>query len=107
MVSTAILSLTSASTADFAENGTGSAYTPTTSEPYPGATLAYGIGGKDAALFNINKFNGAVSFKAAPNFEAAADAGSDNVYNIIVAVTDGAYMAFRHHSVYLHRYPLW
>lgn len=32
--------------------------------------------------------SGAVTFKTAPNFEAAADAGRDNAYDIIVTATD-------------------
>ena len=40
------------------------------------------MGGTDAALFNINASTGAVTFKAAPNFEILTDAGANNVYAI-------------------------
>ena len=44
-------------------------------------------GGADAALFEINAL-GELSFVAAPNFEAPADAGGDNIYDVVVGVTD-------------------
>ena len=56
-----------------------------------GSTLSYSIsGGVDAALFQIDPGTGALSFKAAPNFEAPADVGTNNVYDVIVQVSDGA-----------------
>ncbi|HEX5999233.1 MAG TPA: cadherin domain-containing protein, partial [Hyphomicrobiaceae bacterium] len=55
-----------------------------------GATLAYAIvGGADASLFAIDPATGVLSFVAAPDFEAPADAGGDNVYDVVVAVSDG------------------
>src|SRR4051812_46082528 len=42
------------------------------------------LGGADASLFDISA-SGAVTFKVSPDFEAPADAGHDNVYNITVA----------------------
>jgi VCBS repeat-containing protein len=44
--------------------------------------------GADAALFSLT--NGALAFKAAPNFEAPADAGKDNVYNVSINVVDAS-----------------
>ena len=80
-------SVTSGATASFAENGTGTAYQATGADP-EGTTLGFTLGGTDAALFNISS-TGAVSFKVAPNFEAPADAGADNVYDITVTGSDG------------------
>lgn len=54
-----------------------------------GDTLSFTLGGADAALFDINATTGVVTFKAAPNYEAPLDAGSDNVYNVTVSVGDG------------------
>jgi hypothetical protein len=55
-----------------------------------GNNLSYSItGGADAALFAINATTGALSFINAPNFETPGDAGADNVYDVIVAVSDG------------------
>ncbi|HEV8681134.1 MAG TPA: cadherin domain-containing protein [Stellaceae bacterium] len=52
-------------------------------------TITWSLTGADAALFDIDSSTGAVTFKAPPNFEAPADLGGDNVYNIIVTATDG------------------
>ena len=53
-------------------------------------TLAFSItGGADAAAFEIDAATGALAFITAPNFEAPADAGVDNVYDVIVQVSDG------------------
>ena len=55
-----------------------------------GNVLTYGIaGGSDANLFSINPTNGTLSFKTVPDFEAPADAGANNVYDLIVSVSDG------------------
>ena len=80
-------SITSAATASFAENATGTAYQATGTDP-EGTALSYTLGGADAALFDVSS-SGAVTFKAAPNFEAPADDGTDNVYNITVTASDG------------------
>ena len=55
-----------------------------------GDPLSYGLSGTDAALFTIDANTGAVSFRAAPDFEAPGDADGDNVYDIIVTASDGA-----------------
>jgi len=55
-----------------------------------GDPLGYSIsGGADAALFSIDATTGALSFVAAPNFEAPSDAGGDNVYDVMVSASDG------------------
>jgi len=55
------------------------------------AAIAWSIsGGADAARFVINSATGALSFVAAPNFEAPEDAGANNVYDVIVRASDGA-----------------
>ena len=54
-----------------------------------GQTLTYSIvGGVDRNLFQIDAA-GALSFIAAPNFEAPADADGDNVYDVVLQVSDG------------------
>jgi Ca2+-binding RTX toxin-like protein len=59
-------------------------------DPEGFAMLNYAIvGGADAALFTVNPWNGALAFRAAPNFEAPADAGLNNVYDVTVRATDG------------------
>ncbi len=76
--------ITSAATASFAENGTGTVYTVAATDPDAGTTLTYSISGADAALFNIDSVTGAVTFKSSPNYEAPGDAGGNNVYDINV-----------------------
>ncbi len=50
-------------------------------------------GGADAARFAIDPVSGALSFVAAPNHEAPADANADNRYEVTVTVSDGALSA--------------
>ncbi|WP_375195413.1 cadherin domain-containing protein [Sphingobium sp.] len=55
-----------------------------------GTVIAYSIsGGADAGKFTINSATGALSFIAAPNFESPADAGQNNVYDVIIRASDG------------------
>lgn len=55
-----------------------------------GTNLQYSIvGGVDSKFFRIDALTGAVSFKAAPDFESAKDVGQDNVYDIVVRASDG------------------
>ncbi|WP_174763418.1 hypothetical protein [Aphanizomenon sp. UHCC 0183] len=79
--------ITSAATATFAENATGTVYTVTAMDVDAATTLTYSLSGTDAGLFNIN--NGAVTFKTAPNFEVPTDNGANNVYDINVIASDG------------------
>ncbi len=52
-------------------------------------TLTYSInGGADAARFAIDASTGVLNFADAPNFEAPTDTGSNNVYDVIVQVSD-------------------
>ncbi|MFZ4289021.1 cadherin domain-containing protein [Variovorax sp. HJSM1_2] len=55
-----------------------------------GPALSYSIsGGADAALFSIDSTTGALRFIAAPNYEAAASAGGNNIYQVVVQASDG------------------
>ena len=64
--------------------------TVTATDPDTGQTLSYSIsGGADAAKFIIGPSTGALSFVTAPNFELPTDAGGNNVYDVIVQVSDG------------------
>ncbi len=72
-----------------AENGS-AVTTVTAADPDAGASLGYSIvGGTDAARFSIDSSTGALSFIAAPNYEAPTDSGGNNVYNVTVQVSDG------------------
>src|SRR5262249_15902396 len=58
--------------------------------PESGWVRSYWIGGgADAAKFTLNAATGALAFVTAPNFEAPADVGANNVYDVTVQVSDG------------------
>ncbi len=82
--------ITSAATVNFAENGTGIAYTTTATDIDAGQTKTYSFetGGVDNAKFTINATTGAISFIASPDFELPIDGGGNNVYDIKVKVCD-------------------
>jgi hypothetical protein len=82
--------ITSGATASFAENGTGTVYTVTGTDPDAGTILTYSIRGTDANQFNINSSTGAVTFRTSPNFEVPTDNGANNVYDINVIASDGS-----------------
>jgi Ca2+-binding RTX toxin-like protein len=72
-----------------AENTT-AVTTVTAVDPDAGAELTFDLaGGDDEALFTINPLTGVLTFITAPDFEAPTDADTDNVYNVIVEVSDG------------------
>ncbi|MFY0593159.1 SMP-30/gluconolactonase/LRE family protein, partial [Roseivirga sp.] len=76
---------TSITTVNFAENGTGTAYTVTATDANQ---VSYALGtGNDEGLFNIS--GGVVTFKATPDFEVPTDGNTDNAYVINVNATDG------------------
>ena len=56
----------------------------------PDATITYSISGTDASLFTVDSETGEVSFRNAPDFEAPADAGGNNVYDITVTASNGS-----------------
>ncbi|WP_299820629.1 T9SS type A sorting domain-containing protein [uncultured Pontibacter sp.] len=70
-----------------AENTT--AVTTVTSTDAENNARTYSIaGGADASKFNVNATTGALTFIAAPNFEAPGSAAGSNTYAVIVRVTD-------------------
>ncbi len=82
------VAITSGAAFTVAENAT--AVTTVAATDIDGDPIAYSIsGGADAALFTIDAATGALSFIAAPNFEAPGDAGGDNAYDVVVAASDG------------------
>jgi trimeric autotransporter adhesin len=55
--------------------------------------LTYSISdGIDGSFFSINAFTGVLSFVSAPDFENPLDSGGNNLYEVIVKVTDGTLM---------------
>ncbi|MFB9985771.1 cadherin-like domain-containing protein, partial [Mesorhizobium kowhaii] len=73
-----------------AENAT-AVTTVSATDPDAGDTLTYSIvGGADSGLFQIDATTGVLSFQNAPDFEAPADSGGNNVYDVKVEVSDGS-----------------
>ncbi len=62
-----------------------------TAEDADGNNLSFSISnGADRALFTIDSNSGELTFNNAPDFETAADADTDNNYQVQVSVTDGS-----------------
>ena len=80
--------ITAPSAVGFEENGSGLVLQVSATDA-DGDALTYGISGTDAALFEMSA-DGRLTFKSPPNFEAPADAGGDNVYDLILTASDGA-----------------
>ena len=90
--------ITSAATADVAENTTAVVTVVASDTDAADDVESYAVsGGVDAALFEIGASTGVLSFKAAPNFEDAQDVESttpandadNNEYIVVVEVTSG------------------
>ena len=83
--------ITSANTANVAENTTAVLTVTATDADLPAQTLSFSIsGGADAGKFSINAGTGQLTFSAAPDYETPADADTDNVYVVQVTASDGA-----------------
>ena len=79
---------TSAAAANAPENGGGTIYTATATDP-DGNAIAFSLsGGADRAAFAITGA-GALSFVQPPDFEAPTDADQNNVYLVQIAANDG------------------
>ena len=90
--------ITSAATADVAENTTAVVTVVASDTDAADDVESYAVsGGVDAALFEIGASTGVLSFKAAPNYEDAQDVESttpandadNNEYIVVVEVTSG------------------
>lgn len=55
-----------------------------------GTTLAWSISGADAGDFTINSTSGVLEFASTPDYEVATDSDLNNIYIVIVSVSDGA-----------------
>lgn len=57
-----------------------------------GVEISYALqGGDDAALFTLDPSSGSLQFILAPDYEKPMDKNADNVYNIVIAITDGTF----------------
>ena len=70
-----------------AENTTAVTTVTATDADIPAQTFTYSLSGADALKFNIST-SGVLTFVTAPDFESPTDAGPNNVYDVIVTVTD-------------------
>ncbi|MDR7134751.1 glucose/arabinose dehydrogenase [Lysobacter niastensis] len=81
--------ITSSGAVSVPEETAGAFHTVTASDP-DGNTLTFSLrGGTDEAQFRITSAGG-LSFVTPPDFEAPADANRDNVYIVVVNVSDGS-----------------
>ncbi len=81
---------TSAAAFDAAENQTAVGTVVASDDNAGDNVTGYAIqGGADASTFSIVPSTGVLTFAAAPNFEAPADADTDNGYVVVVRVTSG------------------
>jgi hypothetical protein len=78
--------ISSGNTYSVAENTT--AIGTVTATDADGDSLAYFLQGDDSSLVTLT--GNTLAFSAAPDFEAPADANSDNVYEVTVIVSDGS-----------------
>ena len=79
---------TSAASVSVAENSAGTFHTATATDA-DGDSLSYSLtGGTDRDDFSITS-GGALSFATPPDFEAPADSDANNVYQVVVSVSDG------------------
>ncbi|HNF64133.1 MAG TPA: cadherin repeat domain-containing protein, partial [Rhodocyclaceae bacterium] len=84
----------SSATINVAENTSAVTNVTATDADLPAQTLTYSLaGGADVARFSIDANTGALSFVSAPDYEAPTDANTDNVYDLIVQVSDGSLTA--------------
>ncbi len=87
-------------TVTIAENTTAVTTVTATDADLPAQVLTYSIvGGADAAWFAIHSSSGALTFVAAPTFEAPSDAGANGIYEVTVAVGDGVNTVFQSMSI--------
>jgi parallel beta-helix repeat protein len=73
------------------ENSVGQNWTIAASDPDTGDSLSWSInGGADQNHFIINSATGVLQFLPTANFEAPQDANADNVYEVLIEVSDTA-----------------
>jgi VCBS repeat-containing protein len=76
-----------ASAQSYVENS-GATILVTANDPDASSSLTYTLSGTDASKFTISS-SGVLSFSSAPDYEAPSDSGSNNVFNVSIAVSDG------------------
>ena len=79
--------ITGDTTFSYPENGTDAVHTYAATDPESGS-ITWSLTGDDAGDFSISN-TGELTFRETPNFEAPADANTDNVYLVAVQASDG------------------
>ena len=87
------LAITGLSAVSYAENGTGNVATYMAAGP-DAASATWSLTGADMGDFMISS-TGVLTFSAAPNYEAPADANADNTYMVTVEANDGTNTAMK------------
>ena len=85
------LSISGSAPAPYAENGTGTVATYRAIGSNA-ASATWALSGADAGDFRISS-SGVLTFRRSPNYEAPADADTDNVYQVTVRASDRRYNA--------------
>ena len=81
---------TSSATFSAAENQTAAGTVEASDSDTGDSVTGYAIqGGADRSKFSIGAASGVLTFRSAPNFEAATDADTDNDYVVVVRATSG------------------
>ena len=84
--------ITSAKSVSLPENSIGAIYKLAATDADSGAALVYSIvGGADQTMFAINPFTGEVTFKTAPDRENPGDSDHNNIYDLLLQVSDGQF----------------
>ena len=76
-----------ASAQSYVENS-GATISVVANDPDASSSLTYTLSGADASKFIISS-SGILSFSSAPDYEIPSDSGSNNIFNLSVAVFDG------------------
>jgi hypothetical protein len=81
---------------NIAENTTAVTALTATDVDRPAQALSYSIvGGADRALFSVDAGSGELRFTAAPDHDVPLDADGNNIYELVVQVSDGAATAIQ------------
>ena len=73
---------------DYTEDGEGAVATYTATDPELAGAITWSLTGDDATAFEIDESSGVLTFAEVPDYEMAADDGSNNVYLVTVVATD-------------------
>ena len=88
------LGISGQSSVDYAEDRRDPVATYTAVGP-DAASARWTLSGDDAGDFTIGSSDGVLTFRTSPNYEAPADADTDNVYKVTVTANDGSNQAMR------------